>query len=115
MFLSKHKTKSLEGTSKEFIPILNHQYKDAIQKVRDTIEEATKRYEVDATKLDSLKAMRQYLKKNAMKRSKNKMVLNDMLKQNEEKLNHAAKVYYHGSKIENQRGKFYRVISILPG
>ena len=63
MFLSKHKTKSLEGTSKEFIPILNHQYKDAIQKVRDTIEEATKRYEVDATKLDSLKAMRQYLKK----------------------------------------------------
>jgi hypothetical protein len=111
MFLSKHKTKSLEGTSKEFIPILNHQYKNAIQKVRETIEEATKRYEVDATKLDSLKAMRQYLKENAMKRSKNKMVLNDMLKQNEEKLNHAAKVYYHGSKIKNQRNVQHRPLN----
>ena len=43
-----------------------------------------------------------------MKRSKNKMVLNDMLKQNEEKLK-VAKVYYHGSKIENQRKVVHHV------
>ena len=34
--------------------------------------------------------MREYLKQNAKKRTKNKIVLNDMIRQTEEKLNRAA-------------------------
>ena len=67
MFLSKYKTKSLVGTDKEFIPITNLKYKSTIQTIRCSIEEATKAYEVDQTKVDSLKEMREYLKQNAKK------------------------------------------------
>ena len=111
MFLSKYKTKSLVGTDKEFIPITNLKYKSTIQTIRCSIEEATKAYEVDQTKVDSLKEMREYLKQNAKKRTKNKIVLNDMIRQTEEKLNRAANIYYYGNKIKNQRTTEHRPIS----
>ena len=111
MFLSKHKRESLVGTNKEFLPIVNHKYKQKIGEIRKSIERAVTKYEEDQIKLQGFKEMKTYLQENAMRHATNKAVIKDMLARNECELNDAANVYYFETKIKNQRSVKHNNIS----
>ena len=111
MYLSKHKRESLVGTNKEFLPIVNHKYKQKIGEIRKSIERAVTKYEEDQIKLQGFKEMKTYLQENAMRHATNKAVIKDMLARNECELNDAANVYYFETKIKNQRSVKHNNIS----
>ena len=111
MYLSKHKRESLVGTKKEFLPIVNHKYKQKIAEIRKSIECAVTKYEEDQIKLQGFKEMKKYLEENAMSRATNKAVIKDMIARNECQLNDAARVYYFETKIKNQRSVKHKDIN----
>ena len=111
MYLSRHKRESLVGTNKEFLPIVNHKYKQKIAEIRKSIECAVTKYEEDQIKLQGFKEMKKYLEENAMSHATNKAVIKDMIARNECQLNDAARVYYFETKIKNQRSVKHKDIN----